>query len=232
MRKGQSGATCLRRPEHVQILSARRMYGLVKDTIQVMNSFPWAYRGPSGWPTRSFSPISSHDLSPRWGLAIGPDQAPGVGRGLGRYRPRLNDGGRQAGRSLYTTRLFARLTDQTERYLRDQQAAQAAPRGLTEAEVERFMAQHPVTLPRLTLHGVRHCAASFMWDATGDLLAVSRALRHSSPAVTAKVYTEMEARQAAQSVRHHRRAAERGQLSYCESGCGSIEARSSSTSRP
>lgn len=45
----------------------------------------------------------------------------------------------------------------------------------------------------MTLYGLRHCAASFMWDATGDLLAVSRALRHSSPAVTAEVYTHMKA---------------------------------------
>lgn len=47
-------------------------------------------------------------------------------------------------------------------------------------------------LPPLTLHGLRHLAASFMWDSTGDLLAVSKALRHSSPTVTAEVYTHMK----------------------------------------
>lgn len=93
----------------------------------------------------------------------------------------------------YLTRLFGRLSDQTERSLRDQQATYAAERGLSDAEVEAYMEQDGVRLPRLTLHGLRHCAASYMWDATGDLLAVSRALRHSSPAVTAEIYTHMKA---------------------------------------
>ena len=68
----------------------------------------------------------------------------------------------------YLTRLFERLRTKTEEKL-------------------------GVKLPRLTLHGLRHQAASMMWDASGDLFAVSKALRHSSPTVTAAVYTHMRA---------------------------------------
>lgn len=74
--------------------------------------------------------------------------------------------------------------------LRDEQRTALKAQGLSDQEVASVMAQRPVSLPQMTLHRLRHCAASYMWDETGDLLAVS-ALRHATPAVTAEVYTHM-----------------------------------------
>lgn len=92
----------------------------------------------------------------------------------------------------YVTKLFNQLVRKTEAVMRQRQREGLASRGLSLAEVDQIMSKSAVTLPRLTLHGLRHIAASFMWDATGDLFAVSKALRHSSPAVTAAVYTHLK----------------------------------------
>lgn len=91
----------------------------------------------------------------------------------------------------YVTKLFNTLVLKTEMAMRVAQREELASQGLTESEVEQTMTEHPVNLPRLTLHGLRHLAASYMWDATGDILAVSKALRHASPAVTSTVYTHL-----------------------------------------
>jgi integrase len=90
----------------------------------------------------------------------------------------------------YVTRLFERLRVDTEKLLREQQAAVAAT-AMAAHEVEAYMAKHAVTLPKLTLHGLRHVAATYMWASGADILAVSKALRHSSPTVTSTVYTHL-----------------------------------------
>lgn len=92
----------------------------------------------------------------------------------------------------YVTRLFDKLRNKTEQTLRDEQAKTAAESGMTEAQVAALMEKKGVRLARLTLHGLRHMAASVIWDATGDLFAVSKALRHSSHVVTGEVYTHMK----------------------------------------
>ncbi len=46
-------------------------------------------------------------------------------------------------------------------------------------------------LPRLTFHGLRHVAATLIWESGADILHVSKALRHSSIGVTSAVYTHM-----------------------------------------
>lgn len=91
----------------------------------------------------------------------------------------------------YVTRLFERLRMKTEQRLRDEQAKSLADGGMTEAQVESHMEKQGVRLSRLTLHGLRHVAATYMWTDGRDILAVSKALRHSSPAVTAAVYTHL-----------------------------------------
>lgn len=93
----------------------------------------------------------------------------------------------------YVTKRFGTLVRKTERALQKRQRQQLADAGMSTDEIEQTMSTSPVTLPQLTLHGLRHVAASYMWDSTGDLLAVSKALRHSSPAVTAAVYAHMRA---------------------------------------
>ena len=92
----------------------------------------------------------------------------------------------------YVTKLFGALVRKTEASMRERQRTELVAQGLSEAEVDKVMATAAVTLPRLTLHGLRHVAASYMWDSTGDLFAVSKALRHASPATTAAVYTHMK----------------------------------------
>ena len=91
----------------------------------------------------------------------------------------------------YVTKLFGTLVKKTGDAMRERQRGEAEARGLNADEVAQYMAKAAVGLPRLTLHGLRHVAASYMWDSTGDILAVSKALRHSNPAVTASVYTHM-----------------------------------------
>jgi integrase len=43
-------------------------------------------------------------------------------------------------------------------------------------------------LPRMTFHGLRHCAASLMLASGADIAVVSKLLGHSSIAITADVY--------------------------------------------
>ncbi|MFT3831895.1 MAG: site-specific integrase [Micropruina sp.] len=74
----------------------------------------------------------------------------------------------------YVTKLFRKLAGITAARLAAEQRDQDAE-----------------PLPPLTLHGLRHIAASYMYDATGDLLAVSKALRHANTSVTQTVYTHM-----------------------------------------
>ena len=73
----------------------------------------------------------------------------------------------------YLTRLFAKLVIRTEKAKRAETGDEGA------------------TLPHLSLHGLRHTAASYAWDATGDLLAVSKMLRHANTRTTEVVYTHM-----------------------------------------
>lgn len=89
------------------------------------------------------------------------------------------------------TRLFGKLVAKTESKMRAGQRRRLTDAGATDSEIEQHMAKYAINLPRLTLHGLRHVAASYMWDATGDILAVSKALRHSSPTVTSTVYAHM-----------------------------------------
>lgn len=46
-------------------------------------------------------------------------------------------------------------------------------------------------LPKMTLHGLRHVAATYMWEGGADIAMVSKALRHSSVGVTASVYAHL-----------------------------------------
>ncbi|WIY83018.1 tyrosine-type recombinase/integrase [Propionimicrobium sp. PCR01-08-3] len=47
-------------------------------------------------------------------------------------------------------------------------------------------------LPPMTFHGLRHVAATLIWESGADILHVSKALRHSSIGVTSTVYTHMK----------------------------------------
>lgn len=89
------------------------------------------------------------------------------------------------------TELFAQLATKTEEAMLTRQREELVAQGLTEAEADTAMAREPVCLPRATLHSLRHFAASYMWASTGDILAVSKALRHASPATTSAVYAHM-----------------------------------------
>ncbi|MHA7862099.1 tyrosine-type recombinase/integrase [Tessaracoccus sp. Y36] len=92
----------------------------------------------------------------------------------------------------FVSKLFSKLAKKTRLSLAEAKHQELAVQGLSEAEIEKAMPNGDELLPQLTLHGLRHVAATYMWDSTGDLLAVSKALRHSSPAVTAAVYTHMK----------------------------------------
>lgn len=101
----------------------------------------------------------------------------------------------------YLSKLFGKLVVKTEQ---DKRAEFGAPIAsalrqerpdLSDAEVAQKVAERldeaGVNLPRLTLHGLRHTAASWAWDSTGDLLAVSKMLRHATTRTTEQVYVHM-----------------------------------------
>lgn len=46
-------------------------------------------------------------------------------------------------------------------------------------------------VPATTLHGLRHIAATYMWEGGADIAQVSKALRHSNVGVTSTVYAHM-----------------------------------------
>lgn len=62
------------------------------------------------------------------------------------------------------------------------------PNRLT-AEFARFIQTHD--LPKVTLHGLRHTFASVANDARVPMFQISKALGHSDPAITARIYTHL-----------------------------------------
>jgi integrase len=46
-------------------------------------------------------------------------------------------------------------------------------------------------LPRISIHGLRHSAASLLWAETRDLLLVSQVLGHAQPSTTANIYAHL-----------------------------------------
>lgn len=101
----------------------------------------------------------------------------------------------------YVTRLFNRLRRKTEEALQAEQLApvedvlrKARPELTDDAvtvEARRVLGDGLVRMSELTLHGLRHLAATFMWEEGHDIAHVSKALRHSSVGVTEGVYTHM-----------------------------------------
>jgi integrase len=101
----------------------------------------------------------------------------------------------------YLTKLFGKLVVRTEKAKRAEVGAPMAALfreqqpDLSEVEitneVNRRLDKAGVSLPHLSLHGLRHTAASYAWDETGDLLAVSKMLRHASTKTTEAVYVHM-----------------------------------------
>jgi integrase len=64
-------------------------------------------------------------------------------------------------------------------------------RALDPAYVTRLFHKLSVGLPKLTFHGLRHCAGS-LWLAGGaDIAVVSKLLGHSSIAITADIYAHL-----------------------------------------
>jgi integrase len=57
----------------------------------------------------------------------------------------------------------------------------------------RFMqlVERSSDLPRISLHGMRHSAASVLWAETRDLLLVSQILGHAQPSTTANIYAHL-----------------------------------------
>lgn len=91
----------------------------------------------------------------------------------------------------YLTRLFDKLRAETEQALRKRQREALQGQGLTDEAVDNAMQKNPVALPYLTLHGLRHLALTIIYEETGDIMATSKAARHSSTGVTSSVYVHM-----------------------------------------
>lgn len=102
---------------------------------------------------------------------------------------------------MYVSWLFHRLRRETEIGM---QAEQLAPivehlrrerehldEAAAEAEARQLLDVCLVSLPATSLHGLRHTAATYMWEAGADIAQVSKALRHSSVGVTSTVYAHM-----------------------------------------
>lgn len=103
----------------------------------------------------------------------------------------------------YVSKLFGKLLARTEKDQREE-AVTALAKALRQerpdlaedsdefqAEVAKRLEDTALTFPAMTLHGLRHTAASWAWDSTGDLLAVSKLLRHASTKTTEAVYVHM-----------------------------------------
>jgi len=78
--------------------------------------------------------------------------------------------------------------DETVCVLLDPEGAPFHPDRLSSA-FSRFLRDHG--LPKVTLHGLRHTFASVANDARVPMFQISKALGHSDPAITARVYTHL-----------------------------------------